>query len=75
MKSTLIIFLIITLLYILEITVIVNLVDSTAEYWNYATVYIASFKDRHPWILLSMPFSVFLLLFSLKDAAESDARL
>lgn len=70
MKATLLLITIIVLLYAMDVRVIVTFIDSLAVYWNDATIYISTFKDRHPWIMLSMPLMILILLISMKNDAE-----
>jgi hypothetical protein len=66
MRITLLLITIIVLLYAMDVRVVVSALNGLAIYWNDATVYLTTFKDRHPWILLFMPLMVIILLISFR---------
>lgn len=59
--------LIITVLYLMEFDPIVIFIHNAADYWNTITIHISTFRHRHPWIMLSFPFTIILLLMSMKE--------
>lgn len=69
-KITLLMATIIILLYVMDVKLVVASVNGFQTHWNDATVYIFSFKDRHPWIMLSMPFMSILMLATLKGSPD-----
>jgi len=72
-KTTLIILLILILLYILKVPAVVSAFDWFVVFWNNSVIYITTFKDRHPMIMLFMPLAVIILLATMKgdpDFAE-----
>jgi len=62
LKSTIIFILILALLYALRVHVVVDTLDGLAHYWNTTTVFVMTFKDRHPLIFAFLPFACFALL-------------
>jgi hypothetical protein len=71
-KTTIIIVLLVALLYKAEVGPIVHVLDNATWYWNMAVIEITTFKDRHPFIMLSMPF---LILIVLRSMRRVDARV
>lgn len=67
MRITILLFVIILSLYILDVRLVVAMVDGFSVHWNNATIYLTTFKDRHPWIMLFMPYMVIVLLYTMKD--------
>lgn len=70
-KNTVIVIAIIIGLYYLEVQVVVVAVDSTITFWNDATIYVTTFKDRHPWIMLALPAMVLILLGTMKGVPRA----
>lgn len=66
LRITMLLITILVVLYILKVAVVVNILDGAAIHWNAAVVYITTFKDRHPFILLFMPFGILLLLATMR---------
>lgn len=71
-KITLLITTIVLLLYILDVRVVKDALTATTTFWNDATVYITTFKDRHPWIMLFMPIAVLILLWTMKGDLDAE---
>lgn len=73
LKITLLIVAIIIGLYVLDVTVVVDTLNAATVHWNNAVIYVTTFKDRHPYIMLFMPVMVLILLATMKgdlDFAE-----
>lgn len=65
-KITLLLITIAMMLYILKVPAVVNGFDTAAIFWNNAVIYITTFKDRQPMIMLFLPLAVLILLATMR---------
>lgn len=61
-KITLYVILILALLYILQVRLIVEFVDSARDTWNYFVDYVLTFRYRQPLVFLALPFIAIWLM-------------
>ena len=73
MKETLLFIIIIIILYKMDVRVVVEIIDTTTIYWNAATIYITTFRDRHPFIMMFMPVLIIMLVATFRG--DPDARV
>lgn len=66
-RNTVIIILVIFILYRMEVSWVVWIVDGFPALWNEATIYIMTFRDRHPLIFTFLPIMCILLMLSMRN--------
>lgn len=66
-KITFMIIAVLVLLYVLKVPEVIAAFDWLIDVWNDLTIYITTFKDRHPIIMLFMPVIIIVLLFTARD--------
>lgn len=53
---------ILLILYLLKVTVVVDIVNNGLDTWNYIVDYVLYFRDKQPLIFLSLPILLLYLM-------------